>query len=1353
MNSIDTKDMRDEVLQPSIDNEPNAIKISLASPALIRSWSYGEVKKPETINYRTLKPEKGGLFCAQIFGPIKDYTCICGRYKRMKHKGIVCEKCGVEVTKASVRRERMGHINLQVPVAHISFLRTLPSRIAMILKLKLKVIENILYFEKNIVVDGGLTAIEVGTILNHQETEELRQQHGDTINIDSGGSAIYQMLKQMDLTDEVTKIDKLLQSTNSLLKIKKLQAHKKLLLAFIQSNQRPEWMILTCLPVIAPDMRPLVPLDGGRFASSDLNDLYRHVLNRNNRLKRLMALHAPDIILRNEKRMLQEAVDALLDNERAHKVFIHNKRPLKSLSSSLKGKQGRFRQNLLGKRVDYSGRSVITAGPELRFFECGLPKVMALDLFKPFVYAELRKSGHAHTIKGAQRIVDNKEPIVWEVLNKVVYQHPVILNRAPTLHRLSMQAFEPVLIEGKSIQLHPLVCTPFNADFDGDSMAVHIPLSIEAQLEARLLMMSSNNIRHPGTGQSIINPSQDIILGLYYASIDKTGVLGEGGVYDGYEQVKRAYDAGALHIQANIRARVNGKMYDTTAGRVLLSIILPAGIDFALINKPITSKVTRLLTKTCHDQVSNKETVTFMDHIMYQGHKYATLSGLSISLGDMAISPNKQEMVEEGIVKARENNDLAKRGLITEAACYSLNVAMWLDIQDRVKQDLAAHIAYDKDADKEMNGNFFMMDSGARGSMNQFAQISGMRGLMTKPNGSVSDMPITANFKEGLTSIEYFQGISGGRKGLIDTALKTANAGYLTRRLVDVSQSIILDTDDCGTTGSCTVNYLYRDGVVILDLASRIVGRTIAEDIHLGKGDIIKAGTLLDVNEADRIAAAKITTVRIYSPVTCESIRGVCKKCYGIDLATGREPELGFAAGITAAHSMGEPATQLTLRTTHTGGVAMGLGTAIGFTTKCEGLVDLSLARIVINRKEERLVVSHNAVLKLWDFSRAHVLEKILLPYGSKLLVHDGEQVPAGHEILIHNASIMPLISQHTGTLSFVNIIGNNRVLKQMDANIGVTCFAVVNVGAELPRLEITDHEGKVYEYTLDKGHTVYLQPDTQVQTGDILSYRSAEKVEMKTRDIVGGLPEAINILEARKPAEPLLRSTVTGEVSLVPTSASPQKLKLVITGENETMTVANMDYTLLLVEDGDKVSVGDILSDGREDPHTLLKVLGIEALHEHVITALKTLFLDNGIATNEKHMEIILRAMTRKVTVLSSNSIDYLEGDIVHIEELTRYNARLRANGLEEIQFTRVLQGITKAALSHSSFLAAASFQESDKVLIPAAIAGKVDPLYGIKENIIAGKRIPAGTGFPTTSPAARTVFNKLQEPESNEI
>lgn len=1320
----------------------NAISISLASPEIIRSWSYGEVKKPETINYRTLKPERGGLFCAQIFGPVKDYTCLCGKYKTIKYKDIVCEKCGVEITSSVVRRERMGHIELQVPIAHIWFLKSLPSRIGALLDHSIKQIESVLYFEKNIIIDAGMTKLVKGSLIGHRETQEIIEEYGAEVTIGSGAEAIYQMLKQIDLQVELFQIEREIESNNSQIRLIKLLKKRSVLRSFLKSGQRPEWMVITALPVLPPDLRPLVPLEGGRFASSDLNDLYRHVINRNNRLKRLITLSAPEIILRNEKRMLQEAVDALLDNSRANKIFSHNKKNLKSLSSNLKGKQGRFRQNLLGKRVDYSGRSVITVGPHLRFYQCGLPKLMALELFKPFVFAEIKRQGYAPTILAAQKIFDQKSDVLWDILESVIYQHPVLLNRAPTLHRLSIQAFEPVLVEGKSIQLHPLVCTPFNADFDGDSMAVHIPLSIESQLEARLLMMSSNNIKNPGTGDPIINPSQDIILGLYYASMERAGVMGEGRVYDGYESVKRSYDSDKLHIHARIKARIKGRMYDTTTGRVIISQILPQQLNFDIINKLLTSKVTQAIINLCYDVLSQKDIVIFMDKMMNIGHKFATISGCSISLGDMIICTKKDQIIQQAQQSTYENFDLVYKGLISEDERYNRNTSLWSKAYKTLKEQLIADLKYDPNSGKSVNPIYLMIDSGARGSIDQYSQITGIRGLMSKPNGEVIETPIVSNFKEGLNPLEYFISISGGRKGLIDTALKTANAGYLTRRLVDVAQDTSITMQDCGTKLNTSIMHIYSEAKIITTLAERIRGRTLAEDLKLKNGEIIKSGSLIDKQTSYLIEESGLSKVRIFSIYTCEAPRGVCAKCYGVDLSTGKYPNLGSPVGILAAHGLGEPGTQLTMRTKHTGGVATGsISQAEECISNCEGICDLKLVRVLEDRKGNKYIISQSGKIRIWDINKNQVLEDFPVPYGAKLYYQDGDTVKHGDMIASWIGSLQPTISEVSGKAIFHNLENNSQVQKSIDPETGLERFKVINTILVQPKIDIVENgeASKVlFTHLLPNNAIVYLQPNTYVHRGDIIYYTPTIRGTVKSQDIVGGLPAVINIFEARLSTEPKLLAEVDGTIE-VRKIKKAQKVVLVKDDGTEFPLLHSKTQDLLF-DVGSKVKKGDILCDGGDNFNDILRILGIEELGSHMVKDLKRIFANNGVNTHEKHMEIIIRAMTRQALITRSEHHELLEGELRDIYSILEANKSL-AN---PILFERQVMGITKASLNHPSFLSAASFQETDKILIDAALNGKTDMLYGIKENVITGRFIPAGTGYRDSTEKVKSILKQ---------
>lgn len=1323
----------------------DSVKISLASPELIKAWSYGEVKKPETINYRTFKPERGGLFCAQIFGPTKDYTCICGKYKRMKHRGIVCDKCGVEITKSVVRRERMGHIELEVPVAHIWFLRSLPGRIPTILDMKTKDVESIIYFDQNIVVDGGDTEVETGSILTQAQTAELEDKYGDRLCIGSGAESLRKMLEHMDLDIEISRIDVQINKTRSILKLKKLQKRRKIFVDLLQSGQRPEWMILTRLPVIAPDLRPLIELDGGRFASSDLNDLYRHILNRNTRLKRLKLLSAPDIILRNEKRMLQEAVDALIDNEKSYKVFMNNNRALKSLSNTLKGKSGRFRQNILGKRVDYSARSVITVGPKLRFFECGIPKDIALELFKPFVFYELQKRGLVGNIKSAQRMVERRDPQVWDILSKVVYQHPVLLNRAPTLHSLGIQAFEPKLIDGKSIQLHPLLCSPFNADFDGDSMAVHLPLSLEAQAEARILMMSTNNIRKPSTGEPSINHSQDILLGLYHASLESDGVAGEHKLYDGYEGVKRAYDAKKLHLQARIRARVKGKIYDTTAGRVLLSPCLCADIPFSSINKVIDNKVTKNLIAETYEKYDNKEAVIFMDQLMQLGFYYVTKSGISISLSDMVTVPTKPQIIKDASEKALKNTNMHKKGIIDASELFARNVGIWTDTNNKLKEELQDRLSKDKNG---QNPIYSMIKSGARGSINQLHQIGGMRGLMSKPGGKIIDIPIKANFKEGISCLEYFISISGSRKGLIDTSLNTATAGYLTRRLVDAGQYITITSKDCGTENSITLLNVYKDGNLIIDIRTRLLGRVIAESLSLLNGVVIPSGTLITKNHVKQMQEFEISSAKIYSVPTCDEPYGVCTKCYGSNISTGEAVSLGCPVGILAAQSIGEPGTQLTLRTVHSGGIALGLKgkSQCKYFSHCDGILDIHPSSLLTGSDGKAYVVSNSHKIRIWNYNKDTILEEFVAEKGAEIAYKDGDKVNEGDKIL-EWSPIKPILSRYAGKVSFKKFTSAN-VESAVDPILGLSFLTVVD-NLLSPAIEVVSPSGTKHSYLLEKNASVYISDGSNVKVGDIVFYvPRRSQTNIKSKDIVGGLGDMVNVFEARFHNDHMVRSPTEGTiVSISPDRRGNAKVQIVEKDTDKTISISLDAEKELLVSEGDKVKMGDIISSGPENLQDMLDIFGIGHLTCSIVDEMQTLFEENGIYVHEKHIETIIKAMTQQSIVTKSHDIAYLQNDVANTSVLKSHNDKLLQNGKEPMEYRRIIKGITRAALDSTSFLSAASFQESDKILIEAAIAGRVDKLRGIKESIIVGKKMPAGTNTPGIIAKAKGILNTMSD------
>ncbi|MFM7028630.1 MAG: DNA-directed RNA polymerase subunit beta' [Chakrabartia sp.] len=1327
------------------------IQIGIASPERIRSWSFGEIKKPETINYRTFKPERDGLFCARIFGPIKDYECLCGKYKRMKYKGIVCEKCGVEVTVSKVRRERMGHIELAAPVAHIWFLKSLPSRIGLLLDMQLKQLERVLYFENYIVMEPGLTPLEKFQLLTEDELLDAQDEYGeDAFSAGIGAEAIRVLLEGLDLEGEREDLLKELAETKSELKPKKIIKRLKVVESFIESGNRPEWMILQVVPVIPPELRPLVPLDGGRFATSDLNDLYRRVINRNNRLKRLMELRAPDIIVRNEKRMLQEAVDALFDNGRRGRTITGaNKRPLKSLSDMLKGKQGRFRQNLLGKRVDYSGRSVIVTGPELKLHQCGLPKKMALELFKPFIYSRLDAKGMSMTLKQAKKWVEKERKEVWDILDEVIREHPVMLNRAPTLHRLGIQAFEPVLIEGKAIQLHPLVCSAFNADFDGDQMAVHVPLSLEAQLEARVLMMSTNNILSPANGKPIIVPSQDMVLGLYYLSMMKEGEPGEGMLIANIDEVHQALFAKAVTLHTKITARVpqtdeDGntvmKRFETTPGRMLLGECLPKShkVPFDTVNRLLTKKEIGDVIDVVYRHTGQKETVLFADAIMSLGFRHACNAGISFGKDDMVIPGAKDKLVEETRVLVRDFEQQYQDGLITQQEKYNKVIDAWSRCGDQVAAEMMKEIqAVKKGEDgRELptNAIYMMAHSGARGSQAQIKQLAGMRGLMAKPSGEIIETPIISNFKEGLTVLEYFNSTHGARKGLADTALKTANSGYLTRRLVDVSQDCTVIEEDCGTERALEMKAIVQGGSVIASLAERILGRTVAEDIvdPKTKETIIDSGTLLDEPMVARIEEIGIQAVRIRSPLICETRMGVCGKCYGRDLARGTPVNIGEAVGVIAAQSIGEPGTQLTMRTFHIGGAAQ-----LNEQSHLEAAVDGSIVyrelRTIVDKQGRNVVLSRNGEIVVLDADgRERAADR--LPYGSYVLFADGASVKKGARIAEWDPFTMPVITEIPGTVKYQDLVEGQTLVEQTDEATGiaqkvVTEFRPGRSKIDLrPRLTLLDGEsGEAGRYMLAVGAMLSVEDGAQVQAGDVLARVTREAA--KTRDITGGLPRVAELFEARKPKDAAIIAPVSGRV--VFGKDYKAKRKIGIQPEDGDLVEFLVPKSKVIdVQEGDLVKRGDVLVAGSLDPHDILEAMGIEPLAEYLVAEIQEVYRLQGVKINDKHIETIVRQMLQKVEITHAGDTTLLPGEEVDYEEMLEINAKAEATGGQPAQGKPILLGITKASLQTRSFVSAASFQETTRVLTQAAVEGKKDTLMGLKENVIVGRLIPAGTG-----------------------
>ena len=1335
------------------------IKVSLASPERILSWSFGEIKKPETINYRTFKPERDGLFCARIFGPTKDYECLCGKYKRMKYRGVVCEKCGVEVTLQKVRRERMGHIELASPVAHIWFLKSLPSRIGLMLDMTLRDLERVLYFENYVVIEPGLTDLHYGQMMTEEEYMDAQDTYGmDAFTANIGAEAIREMLAAIDLEAEADQLRAELKEATGELKPKKIIKRLKVVESFLESGNRPEWMILTVVPVIPPELRPLVPLDGGRFATSDLNDLYRRVINRNNRLKRLIELRAPDIIVRNEKRMLQESVDALFDNGRRGRVITGaNKRPLKSLSDMLKGKQGRFRQNLLGKRVDFSGRSVIVTGPELKLHQCGLPKKMALELFKPFIYSRLEAKGLSSTVKQAKKLVEKERPEVWDILDEVIREHPVMLNRAPTLHRLGIQAFEPVLIEGKAIQLHPLVCSAFNADFDGDQMAVHVPLSLEAQLEARVLMMSTNNVLSPANGAPIIVPSQDMILGLYYTTIMREGMLGEGMTFSSVEEVQYALDNGSVHMHAKINARIaqvdeHGgdiyKRYETTPGRVLLGALLPknAKAPFDLVNNLLRKKDVQRVIDTVYRYCGQKESVIFCDQIMSMGFREAFKAGISFGKDDMVIPDDKWGIVENTRDQVKDFEQQYMDGLITQGEKYNKVVDAWSKCNDQVTDAMMNTISaskVDDGAEQEPNSVYMMAHSGARGSVTQMKQLGGMRGLMAKPNGDIIETPIISNFKEGLTVLEYFNSTHGARKGLSDTALKTANSGYLTRRLVDVAQDCIVRMRDCGTENAILAQTAVNDGEVIASLAERVLGRVAAEDIlRPGTDEVIVAkGDMIDELMADEIDAAGLQTARIRSPLTCDAEEGVCSLCYGRDLARGTIVNIGEAVGIIAAQSIGEPGTQLTMRTFHIGGVAQG-GQQSFLEASQDGIIAFENANTLENARGETLVMGRNMKLRIMD---EHGEERAShkLGYGSKLFVKEGGQVSRGDKLFEWDPYTLPIIAEQGGTAKFVDLVAGVAVREETDDATGMTQKIVADwraapKGNELkPEIILMDSAGEPVRgasgnpitYAMSVDAILSIEDGQSVEAGDVVARIPREGA--KTKDITGGLPRVAELFEARRPKDHAIIAEIDGYVRF----GRDYKNKRRISIEPADESLEAVEYMVpkgkhIPVVEGDFVQKGDYIMDGNPAPHDILAIMGIEALANYMIDEVQDVYRLQGVKINDKHIEVIVRQMLQKWEISESGDTTLLKGEHVDKAEFDAANDKALSKGGRPAQGEPILLGITKASLQTRSFISAASFQETTRVLTEASVQGKKDKLVGLKENVIVGRLIPAGTG-----------------------
>ncbi|HQV13796.1 MAG TPA: DNA-directed RNA polymerase subunit beta' [Denitromonas sp.] len=1387
------KSLLADLFKQTLPNEEefDAITIGLASPDKIRSWSYGEVKKPETINYRTFKPERDGLFCAKIFGPVKDYECLCGKYKRLKHRGVICEKCGVEVTLSKVRRERMGHIELASPVAHIWFLKSLPSRLGMVLDMTLRDIERVLYFEGFVVVEPGMTPLTRGQLLTEDDYLAKVEEYGDEFDASMGAEGVRELLRTLDVAQEIEKLRGELEATSSDAKIKKYSKRLKILEAFQQSGIKPEWMILAVLPVLPPDLRPLVPLDGGRFATSDLNDLYRRVINRNNRLKRLLELKAPEIIVRNEKRMLQESVDSLLDNGRRGKAMTGaNKRPLKSLADMIKGKGGRFRQNLLGKRVDYSGRSVIVVGPQLKLHQCGLPKLMALELFKPFIFNKLELMGLATTIKQAKKMVESQEPVVWDILEEVIREHPVLLNRAPTLHRLGIQAFEPVLIEGKAIQLHPLVCVAFNADFDGDQMAVHVPLSLEAQMEARTLMLASNNVISPANGEPIIVPSQDIVLGLYYASREGIGEKGDGMVMQDVSEVLRAYESGNLSLHARITVRLkeadlgpDGERiervtrYQTTAGRALLSEILPAGLPFSAIDRPLKKKEISKLINASFRRCGLKATVVFADQLMQFGFRLATRAGVSIAVKDMLVPDQKEPIIRAAENEVKEIAQQYASGLVTDGERYNKVVDIWGRTGDQVAKAMMDQLGKQrivdrfgatprddwwksvympgatalegKEVDQESFNSIYMMaDSGARGSAAQIRQLAGMRGLMAKPDGSIIETPITTNFREGLNVLQYFISTHGARKGLADTALKTANSGYLTRRLVDVTQDLVVTEDDCGTRNGFNMKAMIEGGEVIEPLRERILGRVCIDDVVNPdtQETVVASGELLDENSVELIESLGIDEVAVRTPLTCETRYGLCAKCYGRDLGRGSLVNVGEAVGVIAAQSIGEPGTQLTMRTFHVGGAASRAAAASSVEAKSAGSIRFTQnMRYVTSAKGEKIIIARSAeVLVADDMGRERERHKV--PYGAMLHVTDGGAIKAGQQLATWDPHTRPIVTEFAGTVKFEHVEEGVTVAKQIDEVTGLSTLVVIDAKRRggtaaskgvRPQVKLFDEKGDEVKIagsdhavaiTFQVGSIITVKDGQQINVGDILARIPQESA--KTRDITGGLPRVAELFEARSPKDAGVLAEFTGTVSFGKETKGKQRLVITeLDGTAHEFLIPKDKH--VMVHDGQVVNKGEPIVDGPAEPHDILRLKGIEALARYIIDEVQDVYRLQGVKINDKHIEVIVRQMLRRVVISDSGDTRFIREEQVERSEVLDENDRIEAEGKLPASYENVLLGITKASLSTDSFISAASFQETTRVLTEAAIMGKRDELRGLKENVIVGRLIPAGTGM----------------------
>ena len=1355
--------------QKTLTDDFDYIRIGLASPELIRSWSYGEVKKPETINYRTFRPERDGLFCAKIFGPVKDYECLCGKYKRLKHRGVVCEKCGVEVTQSKVRRERMGHLELASPVAHIWFLKSLPSRIGLLLDMTLREIERVLYFEAHLVTDPGMTDLKRGQLMSEEEYIEALEEFGDDFSAAMGAEAIHDILKNIDLKSAKDLIYEEMKTTASQIKIKRYQKRIKLLESLMNSGNRPEWMILKVLPILPPDLRPLVPLDGGRFATSDLNDLYRRVINRNNRLQRLLDLNAPEIIVRNEKRMLQKSVDALLDNGRMGRAVTgSNKRPLKSLADMIKGKQGRFRQNLLGKRVDYSGRSVIVVGPTLKLHQCGIPKKMALELFKPFVFSKLIYQGEASTIKSAKRLVEQEGPEIWDILDGVIRQHPVLLNRAPTLHRLGIQAFEPVLIEGKAIQLHPLVCKAFNADFDGDQMAVHVPLSIEAQLESRALMMSSNNILSPANGDPIIVPSQDVVLGLYYMTREKVNDKGENSIFADVKEVERAFGNRVIGLHARIKLRIQkhenkelkSEIIETTVGRALFSSIVPNEIPFSEINKAMDSKaISQLINKT-YREVGLKAAVVFADKLMYLGFEYATRSGVSIALDDMVVPDQKEDILTEAETQVKGIQSQFTSGLLTQGERYNKVVDIWSRTNDQVAQAMMDKLGTEQVKDSEgkqqkqdsFNSIFMMADSGARGSAAQIRQLAGMRGLMAKPDGSIIETPITANFREGLNILQYFISTHGARKGLADTALKTANSGYLTRRLVDVSQDLVISEEDCGTKNGLIISSVVEGGEIVQNLSERVLGRMLSEPVkdRENKKVILKKGTLIDEDNVKLIEEHGVDTVTIRTPVTCETNHGICVNCYGRDLARGHLVNIGEAVGIIAAQSIGEPGTQLTMRTFHIGGAASSSAAQNSIEINNDGVVSLYNLKTIKNVDKNLVAVSRSGEIVISD-QYGKERERYKVPYGAIITIKDGQKVKAGDLISTWDPHTHPIVAEASGIIKFEDFVDGATVTEQIDDVTGLSNILIMDSKKQTststlsrPRAALVNGRGKPITftktetpivYTFPAGAIISIQDGTKINAGDVIARIPLES--SKTSDITGGLPRVADLFEARKPKDAAILAKYSGITSFG--KETKGKVRLVITDDNgDSHEELIPKIRTLNIFEGESIQKGEIISDGELSLHDILEVQGVDQLAKYLVKEVQDVYRLQGVPINDKHIEIIIRQMMRTVEIEESGDTNLLPNELINKSDLHDINKKIMSEDLKPAKYKPMIMGITKASLATTSFISAASFQETTRVLTEAAVKGSTDKLRGLKENVVVGRLVPAGTGYISETDAA---------------